>query len=47
MGPGRQALGLERPAEWAMGLLAADDWRAQWIAATPDGGAHPSSIANA
>ena len=27
------------PARWAMGLLAADDWKAQWIAATADGAA--------
>ena len=27
------------PARWAMGLLAADDWKARWIAATPDGAA--------
>ena len=28
------------PAVWTMGLLAADDWKAQWIAAPPDG-PHP------
>ena len=31
------------PARWAMGLLAPDDWRAQWIAAVPDGGSSSSS----
>jgi hypothetical protein len=31
------------PAQWAMGLLAAEDWRAQWIAAIPDGTPSSSS----
>jgi alpha-L-rhamnosidase len=31
------------PAEWAMGLLAADEWKAQWIAAAADLSPSPAS----
>jgi len=33
-GPGRPRQRLERAAEWSMGLLHPQDWRAKWIAAT-------------
>ncbi len=33
-----------RPAQWSMGLLQAEDWRAAWIAATPDGDLAPAQM---
>jgi len=35
-GAGRQSMWSEA-ARWTMGILHADEWKAQWVAATPDG----------
>ena len=40
----KHASGWSQPAQWSMGLLHAQDWRAAWIAATPGGAAVPAQM---